>query len=191
MVACAGGGERRINWGWATVPPASTQTLPRHITFNAAARCLQQYPVEEVRLFSPPVRPCIVSCHSYAFCLRSRFSFLVSRFSLLVARCSLLIARCSLLDSRFSFLDSRFSILVSCFLFLVLVGLCFRIASTAVYSQPALLLLCSCGAHSSPHSAAPPSPPLLRAPSRSQPAPPSNLRSSRRSRCPKSLPLSR
>merc|ERR1712072_185869 len=34
------GGKRRINWGWATVPPASTQTLPRHITFNAEARAL-------------------------------------------------------------------------------------------------------------------------------------------------------
>merc|ERR1711871_933899 len=26
------GGSRRINWGWAQVPPASTQTLPREIT---------------------------------------------------------------------------------------------------------------------------------------------------------------
>ena len=43
------GGKRRINWGWATVPPQSTQTLPRHITFNAAARCLQQYPIEELQ----------------------------------------------------------------------------------------------------------------------------------------------
>jgi len=42
------GGSRRINWGWAQVPPASTQTLPREITFNAAARCLQQYPIEEL-----------------------------------------------------------------------------------------------------------------------------------------------
>jgi hypothetical protein len=42
------GGKRRINWGWATVPPQSTQTLPREITFNAAARCLQQYPIEEL-----------------------------------------------------------------------------------------------------------------------------------------------
>jgi hypothetical protein len=42
------GGKRRINWGWATVPPASAQTLPRHVTFNAAARCLQQYPIEEL-----------------------------------------------------------------------------------------------------------------------------------------------
>ena len=36
------GSTRRINWGWATVPPASTQTLPREITFNAAARTLEQ-----------------------------------------------------------------------------------------------------------------------------------------------------
>ena len=41
------GDSRRINWGWATVPPASTQTLPREITFNAEARALQQYPIEE------------------------------------------------------------------------------------------------------------------------------------------------
>jgi hypothetical protein len=50
------GGKRRINWGWATVPPASTQTLPRYITFNAAARCLQQYPIEELeKLRGAPV----------------------------------------------------------------------------------------------------------------------------------------
>ena len=42
------GTARRINWGWATVPPQSTQTLPREITFNAAARALQQYPIEEL-----------------------------------------------------------------------------------------------------------------------------------------------
>eukprot|EP00041_Stephanoeca_diplocostata_P021593 m.504556 g.504556 ORF g.504556 m.504556 type:complete len:649 (+) comp21862_c0_seq7:117-2063(+) len=42
------GGSRRINWGWAQVPPASAQTLPREITFNAAARVLQQYPIEEL-----------------------------------------------------------------------------------------------------------------------------------------------
>jgi len=42
------GSERRINWGWATVPPASTQTLPREITFNAAAHSLQQYPIKEL-----------------------------------------------------------------------------------------------------------------------------------------------
>ena len=30
------------------MPPASTQTLPREITFNAAARVLQQYPIEEI-----------------------------------------------------------------------------------------------------------------------------------------------
>jgi sucrose-6-phosphate hydrolase SacC (GH32 family) len=43
------GQTRRINWGWATVPPASTQTLPREITFNAAARTLQQYPIVELK----------------------------------------------------------------------------------------------------------------------------------------------
>ena len=43
------GGKRRINWGWATVPPASTQTLPREVTFNAEARALQQYPIEELK----------------------------------------------------------------------------------------------------------------------------------------------
>ena len=43
------GGVRRINWGWATVPPASTQTLPREITFNAEARTLQQLPIEEIK----------------------------------------------------------------------------------------------------------------------------------------------
>lgn len=43
-----GGGKRRINWGWATVPPASTQTLPREITFNAATRTLEQAPIEEL-----------------------------------------------------------------------------------------------------------------------------------------------
>jgi len=40
--------RRRINWGWATVPPASAQTLPREVTFNAEARALQQYPIEEI-----------------------------------------------------------------------------------------------------------------------------------------------
>lgn len=43
------GGKRRINWGWAQVPPASTQTLPREVTFNVAARTLQQYPIEELK----------------------------------------------------------------------------------------------------------------------------------------------
>lgn len=48
------GGKRRINWGWAQVPPASTQTLPREITFNAAARTLQQYPIEELEALRGP-----------------------------------------------------------------------------------------------------------------------------------------
>lgn len=42
------GDPRRINWGWAEVQPGSAQTLPREITFNAAARLLQQYPIEEL-----------------------------------------------------------------------------------------------------------------------------------------------
>jgi sucrose-6-phosphate hydrolase SacC (GH32 family) len=49
-----GGGKRRINWGWATVPPQSTQTLPREITFNAEARTLQQYPIEELTKLREP-----------------------------------------------------------------------------------------------------------------------------------------
>ena len=48
------GGTRRINWGWATVPPQSAQTLPREITFNAAARALQQYPIEELAALRGP-----------------------------------------------------------------------------------------------------------------------------------------
>ena len=43
------GKKRRINWGWAKVQPGSAQTLPREITFNAAARLLQQYPIEELK----------------------------------------------------------------------------------------------------------------------------------------------
>jgi len=39
---------RRINWGWAQVPPQSAQTLPREVTFNAAVRQLQQYPIAEI-----------------------------------------------------------------------------------------------------------------------------------------------
>ena len=47
-VAVASGASRRVNWGWARVPPKATQTLPREITFNAAARALQQYPIKEL-----------------------------------------------------------------------------------------------------------------------------------------------
>ena len=39
---------RRINWGWAQVPPQGAQTLPREITFNAAARQLEQAPIAEL-----------------------------------------------------------------------------------------------------------------------------------------------
>jgi len=48
------GGKRRINWGWAIVPPASTQSLPREVTFNAAARCLQQSPIDELMALRGP-----------------------------------------------------------------------------------------------------------------------------------------
>ena len=41
-------GKRRINWGWATVPPKSAQTLPREVTFNAATRSLEQAPIAEL-----------------------------------------------------------------------------------------------------------------------------------------------
>lgn len=41
------GEARRINWGWATIPHGS-QTLPRVITFNAEARCLEQAPLDEL-----------------------------------------------------------------------------------------------------------------------------------------------
>lgn len=43
------GTTRRINWGWATIKPASAQTLPREITFNPDARSLQQYPIQELK----------------------------------------------------------------------------------------------------------------------------------------------
>ena len=36
------------------VKPASTQTLPREITFNAAARSLQQYPIAELDMMRGP-----------------------------------------------------------------------------------------------------------------------------------------
>ncbi len=46
---------RRVNWGWARVDPASAQTLPREITFNAAARTLEQAPLAELeQLRGPP-----------------------------------------------------------------------------------------------------------------------------------------
>ena len=38
---------RRINWGWATVPPASTQTLPREVTWHPELQQLVFSPVEE------------------------------------------------------------------------------------------------------------------------------------------------
>merc|ERR1719277_2287540 len=48
------GDKRRINWGWARVPPQSTQTLPRAITFNAAARTLEQAPIPELEALRGP-----------------------------------------------------------------------------------------------------------------------------------------
>jgi len=39
--------NRRINWGWATVPPASTQTLPREVTWHPELQQLVYSPVEE------------------------------------------------------------------------------------------------------------------------------------------------
>lgn len=43
-----GKSTRRVNWGWAKVDPASTQTLPREITFNPEARALEQKPLDEL-----------------------------------------------------------------------------------------------------------------------------------------------
>jgi len=39
--------KRRINYGWATVPPQSTQTLPREVTWNPELQQLVYSPVEE------------------------------------------------------------------------------------------------------------------------------------------------
>jgi len=39
--------KRRINFGWATVPPASTQTLPREVTWHPELQQLVYSPVEE------------------------------------------------------------------------------------------------------------------------------------------------
>jgi beta-fructofuranosidase len=39
--------KRRINWGWAQVPPGSTQTLPREITWNPELQQLVYSPVVE------------------------------------------------------------------------------------------------------------------------------------------------
>jgi len=39
--------DRRINWGWATVPPSSAQTLPRELTWNPELQQLVHSPVEE------------------------------------------------------------------------------------------------------------------------------------------------
>jgi len=39
--------NRRINWGWARVPPQSTQTLPREVTWNPELQILVHSPIEE------------------------------------------------------------------------------------------------------------------------------------------------
>ena len=39
--------KRRINWGWARVPPSSTQTLPREVTWHPELQQLVFSPVEE------------------------------------------------------------------------------------------------------------------------------------------------
>jgi len=39
--------NRRINWGWARVPPASTQTLPREVTWHPELQQLIFSPVKE------------------------------------------------------------------------------------------------------------------------------------------------
>lgn len=44
----SGNKTRRVNWGWATVDPAATQSLPREITFNPFARTLEQAPLAEL-----------------------------------------------------------------------------------------------------------------------------------------------
>ena len=41
------GQGRRINWGWATVPPASTQTMPREVTWNPELQQLVYSPLPE------------------------------------------------------------------------------------------------------------------------------------------------
>lgn len=40
--------KRRINWGWARVPPASTQTLPRVLTWDDEIKQLVFSPAEEL-----------------------------------------------------------------------------------------------------------------------------------------------
>ena len=40
-------GDRRILWGWAQVPPASVQTLPREILWDAHLQQLVFVPIEE------------------------------------------------------------------------------------------------------------------------------------------------
>lgn len=54
-VPTKGGGERRMSWGWAR--PQDLFTLPREVTFNAAARQLELAPAPELRkLRGAPLR---------------------------------------------------------------------------------------------------------------------------------------
>jgi len=41
--------KRRINWGWARVPPASTQSLPRVLTYHPGIQSLLYTPAEELQ----------------------------------------------------------------------------------------------------------------------------------------------
>lgn len=41
--------DRRINWGWAKVPPASTQSLPRVVTWDEEIKQLVFAPAEELQ----------------------------------------------------------------------------------------------------------------------------------------------
>jgi len=52
-----GGLGRRIYWGWALVPPASTQTLPRDTRWHAALQRLTFEPIPELALLRaiPPL----------------------------------------------------------------------------------------------------------------------------------------
>jgi len=67
------GGKRRINWGWARVPPGSTQNLPREVTFNPVTRQLQQLPIEELAALrgDPTQKDVDLNNNSVAFGLNS------------------------------------------------------------------------------------------------------------------------
>jgi sucrose-6-phosphate hydrolase SacC (GH32 family) len=50
-------GKRRVNWGWARVPPSSTQTLPREVTWHPELQQLVFSPLAEQAALraSPPL----------------------------------------------------------------------------------------------------------------------------------------